>query len=118
MQVRFLPAAPVLGFVFWRIYVIVEKLMNPINSTPMSDQERKMLQEVIELSRDNNKMLRKIIRAQRWASFWRFFYWAIIISSIVIGYYWAQPYITPFINFFGGQDWARVMNAVHMLPVK
>ena len=84
----------------------------------MGDQERKMLRDIMEMTSDNNLMLRKMLRAQRWASFWRFVYWAIIIGSLVIGYYWAQPYLTPLINFFGGQDWAKVMNAVHSLPIK
>ena len=84
----------------------------------MNDQEHKMLQEIIELSSENNLMLHKMLRAQRWASFWRFFYWTIIIGSLVIGYYWAEPYLAPFVNFFGGQDWARVINAVHSLPIK
>ena len=79
----------------------------------MNDQERKMLQEIIELSRDNNKMLRKVVRAQRWATFWRIFYWAIIIGSIVAGFYWVQPYISPFVAY-----WTKLVGLVNALPIK
>ncbi len=75
-----------------------------------------MLQDVIDLARDNNVILHKIIRAQRWASFWRIFYWVVVIGAIVVGYYWAQPYLSPFVSFFSGQDFAKILNAVHTLP--
>ena len=76
-----------------------------------------MLEEVLELSQKNNAMVRKLVHAQQRAAVLRFIYWVIIIGSLVIGYYWAEPYITPLISFFGGQDFAKVMSAVHSLPV-
>ena len=82
----------------------------------MDEQERKMLEEALELSRDNNVMLRKLVHAQRMASFWKLVYWTIIILAILVSYYWLESYISPLVTFFSGQDFAKVMNAVHSLP--
>ncbi len=66
----------------------------------MNEQERQMLQEVIDLSRDNNAVVHKLLRAQRSATLWKLIYWAIVIGSIIVGYYSLQPYIETMMHLY------------------
>lgn len=53
----------------------------------MEDQESK------ELLKENNKLLKKLVRSQRWSSITRAVYWIIIIAVTLGLYYYVQPYI-------------------------
>ncbi len=53
-----------------------------------------MLEDTMELAKDNNKMLHHIRNSQRWASLMRVIYWAIIIAIGIGSYYFIQPYVT------------------------
>jgi hypothetical protein len=59
----------------------------------MSPEEKELLNRSVSLAEDNNKMLRKMVRAQRWASIMRAVYWLFILGSAVAGYYVLQPYV-------------------------
>ena len=59
----------------------------------MDMETKSALEENLELSRENNKMLKKIISSQRWARTFRIFYWLIIIGASVGAYYYVQPYV-------------------------
>jgi hypothetical protein len=59
----------------------------------MNEQERKMLEEVVILSRENNAMVHKLVSAQNRATFWKMIYWVIIICALIISYNLLQPYI-------------------------
>jgi hypothetical protein len=78
----------------------------------MDEQERKMLEEVVELSRKNNVMVRKLVRAHRFAVFLRIFYWVIIIGSMAVAYYSIQPYVSAVSKFFTGHDFSSFFNAL------
>jgi hypothetical protein len=84
----------------------------------MNEQERKMLDEVVELSRENNAMVRKLVRAQQRATFLRIFYWAIIIGSTIVAYYSIQPYVSTITKLFTGHDFSPLLNAFNALPSK
>lgn len=107
MSVQFWPRAQRNILIFTCTRAIVGKPMNPISPSSMNEQERKMLQEVIEISSDNNAMLRKLVRAQRSATLWKLIYWTIIIGSIIAGYYSIQPYIEPLM-----QAYSKVMGVL------
>lgn len=51
------------------------------------------IDELLELTRENNKILTGMRRAQRWGSFFRVVYWAVILGSIFGVYYYFQPTI-------------------------
>lgn len=58
------------------------------------DQEDKVrLARALELSEENNQLLRKLVRAARWSRFIRIAYWLIIIGASVGVFYFFQPYI-------------------------
>ncbi len=55
--------------------------------------DHQSLREITELVQENNKILRGLRRAHRWASFFSFIKWTIIIVSILASYYYLQPFV-------------------------
>ena len=62
------------------------------------DTDSKKLDEVLELVRENNNMLRSMRRAQRFSSFFRLLYWAVILGSVFGVYYYFQPTIKKYMK--------------------
>ncbi len=58
----------------------------------MDPELKKALEESIELSRENNKILRRMQSNLRWGRAFRIFYWIIIIGSMLGTYYYFQPF--------------------------
>ena len=62
-----------------------------------SDEEiqeiKEQLAEVTKLTRQNNKIMRKIERSARIGLIFRTIYWVLIIGSMLGAYYYMQPYI-------------------------
>lgn len=56
-------------------------------------EDKKLLEETARLARENNDMLKKIRRGQKWARGWRIAYWVIIIGVAVGAFYFLQPYV-------------------------
>ncbi|GMQ95108.1 MAG: hypothetical protein BMS9Abin13_218 [Patescibacteria group bacterium] len=59
----------------------------------MDPEAKKLIEKNLELSKENNKMLRKMRRAMRWGKVFKLFYWTIIIGSTVGAYYYIQPFV-------------------------
>ncbi len=64
------------------------------------DLDSRKLDELLELTRDNNKILHGVRRTQRWSSFFTVVYWAIILGSIFGTYYYFQPTIKKYFGVF------------------
>lgn len=62
------------------------------------DLDARKLDELLEVSRENNEILRGMRRAQRWSSFFRLVYWAVILGSIFGVYYYFQPTIQKYMK--------------------
>ena len=60
-----------------------------------------MLQRALRASEENNIILKKMRSANRWATFFRFTYWLIIIGISVGSYYYIQPYVNTLTSFLG-----------------
>lgn len=67
----------------------------------LDPNEQKMLEEALELAQENNNMLRKMRRAQAWATVWRVIYWAAIIGVFAASYYYLQPIIQDMLALYG-----------------
>ncbi len=65
----------------------------------MDSNDRK-IDELLEITRENNSILRSMRRAQRWSSFFTFLYWTIILGSIFGTYYYFQPTIQKYTKTF------------------
>ena len=76
----------------------------------MDEQERKMLEEVVKLSQDNSRALRKLVGYHRNATIIRVIYWVIIIGSMFVAYYSIQPYLNSLISIYSGQDINKVLD--------
>jgi hypothetical protein len=59
----------------------------------MDPELKNKLDNIQSLAEDNNKMLKKIRRGQRWTSFLQAIYWLIIISLGIGAFYFLEPYI-------------------------
>jgi predicted MFS family arabinose efflux permease len=57
------------------------------------EDKGRLLQQVADLTEQNNKLLRKLVRAQHWATFWSIMRWLIIIGATFGTYYYIQPYL-------------------------
>lgn len=62
--------------------------------------DARKLDELLEVTHENNKILRSMRRAQRWSSFFTFLYWTIILGSIFGVYYYFQPTIQKYMKTF------------------
>ena len=54
---------------------------------------KEQLDEVTKLTRQNNKIIRKIQRSMRVGLIFRMLYWILIIGSMLGAYYYLQPFI-------------------------
>jgi hypothetical protein len=59
----------------------------------MDPELKRVLEEIIAISRENNKILRRMQNTARWGRAFRVFYWVIIIGSMLGAYYYFQPFI-------------------------
>ena len=62
----------------------------------MNPDERKMLKENLELSQENNEMLRAIRRSMFWGGVIKAIYWILIIGVAIGAFYFLQPYMDTF----------------------
>lgn len=70
----------------------------------MDPQERDLLRRTLELSEHNNKMLKKLVSAMRWARVWRILYWVLIIAISVGAFYYIQPYLEQLLEVYSGLE--------------
>ena len=59
----------------------------------MDPKEKALLDETLKLSRENNKMLKKMYSAMRVSRAFKVMYWIVIIGSMFGLYYYFQPFI-------------------------
>ena len=64
------------------------------------DSESHKIEEMLELAKENNKILRTMRRSQRMTSLFTFVYWAVILGSIFGVYYYFQPTIQKYMKVF------------------
>lgn len=62
------------------------------------DFDTQKMEELLELTRENNKILRSMRSAQRWHSFLRLVYWMVIFGSVFGTYYYFQPTIQKYVK--------------------
>ena len=68
----------------------------------MDQDIKKLLEDNIALNKENNEMLLKLIKAQKWQMIYRIFYWAIIILSTVGAFYFIEPYLGNIFSLYTG----------------
>ncbi|MEK7610710.1 MAG: hypothetical protein AAB468_03130 [Patescibacteria group bacterium] len=58
----------------------------------MYGEDKRTLDRLQELAEDNNRILHRLQRTARWASFWRGLKWLLVLAAILVSYYQLQPY--------------------------
>ncbi|MFA5933639.1 MAG: hypothetical protein WC795_00215 [Candidatus Paceibacterota bacterium] len=66
----------------------------------MDPELKSMIKENLELTQENNKILKKVRKAQVWAQISRVLYWLVIIGASVGAYYYIQPYLSKLIGIY------------------
>ncbi|HEY4482686.1 MAG TPA: hypothetical protein VI953_00755 [Candidatus Paceibacterota bacterium] len=56
--------------------------------------------ELLELTRENNKILRSLRAHNRWATFSHAIYWLVIIVTSLVTYYYIQPYLVTLLKTY------------------
>jgi predicted negative regulator of RcsB-dependent stress response len=64
-------------------------------------QEKSDMTELLELTRENNRILKSLRRIHRWNVFFRVVYWIIIVGIAVGAFYFLQPYVDQFKSISG-----------------
>jgi TRAP-type C4-dicarboxylate transport system permease small subunit len=59
----------------------------------MEPSAKEILEETLEISKENNKMLRKMRSAMRWSRAFKVVYWIVIVGSMIGAFYYFQPLI-------------------------
>lgn len=55
--------------------------------------EQDKLDELLDLTRENNKILRKMRRGMVWSQIFTFLYWLVILGVAGASYYYMKPYV-------------------------
>ena len=84
----------------------------------MNPNEKELLEKTYEIFKENNNILRGIRSSNRWATFFKIFYWIIIIGIAVGAFYYVQPYVdiaTKAYKSIQG-DLGKVKSVVNSIP--
>jgi len=68
--------------------------------TNMDFETREIVEKILQLTEENNKILRKMRRSIVWGRIFHAVYWLVIIGISVGAYYYVQPYIEDSIQLF------------------
>ncbi len=75
----------------------------------MLPEERDMLERVLQISEQNNRILRKIHREAVIRKFTRVIYLIVIIAIALVTYYYIKPYTTDVLKAFKTVDEIKSM---------
>ena len=70
----------------------------------MEQDLKELLQANFEVSKENNRILKKMRGAQRNAMILRVIYWMAVIGIFAGALYYIQPYINKFLSLLPGLD--------------
>ena len=58
------------------------------------------IDELLELTRENNKILRSMHRRMLWSQVFTYFYWLVILGVAGSAYYFLQPYAEKYMHTY------------------
>lgn len=68
----------------------------------MDSEVKKILEENLKLSKENNELLKKVRGFQRWSQITKILYWFIIIGVAIGSFYFIKPYLGGLVNLYSG----------------
>lgn len=75
----------------------------------MDPESKRLLEETLELTQENNKMLHKVRSIQKWATFWSLLKVFLVIGIALGSFYFLEPYIDQLMNVYSGASEALKM---------
>jgi hypothetical protein len=63
-------------------------------------EAKSTLKELVTLTRENNLLLHKIRKVQKWTQIVKAVYWVIILMITLGGFYFIQPYLNSTLNYY------------------
>lgn len=79
----------------------------------MDPETKQLLKENLDISKENNVLLKRMVRNQKWTNVYRVTYWAIIIFSTLGAFYFIKPFLGNLLNVYtGGVSGTSSMNDV------
>lgn len=66
----------------------------------MEAEEKDKLDELLDLARENNKILRSMHRRQVWAQILTVLYWLVILGIAGWAYVYFQPYVEQYMSAY------------------
>ncbi len=57
----------------------------------MDEETKKLLQENLELNKENNKLLHKLVWFQKWARWFGVIKWIIVVGAAIGALYYLEP---------------------------
>ena len=66
----------------------------------MDIEERQKLYRILELSEENNQMLKTMLRNMRWGRLIKTVYWLVIIGASVGAFYYTQSYFDNVVQMY------------------
>ncbi len=68
----------------------------------MDPETKRLLEESLVIAKENNEMLKKVVRNQKWAAIYRIGYWTVIILFSFGAYYFVKPLMGNMLNIYSG----------------
>lgn len=84
----------------------------------MDPEIKQLLKENIDLTKENNILIKKMVRNQKWTNIYRVVYWGIIIFTTVGAYYFIQPFLGNMFNAYGVSGGGNVNDVIKELSNK
>jgi hypothetical protein len=67
----------------------------------MEQEDKRKLERLLDISEENNKILKTLLRNMRWGRLLRIIYWGLIIAASVGAFYYFQPLIDELSGAYG-----------------
>ena len=67
----------------------------------MDPEQKQMLEKLLAITEQNNKILRRMHRHALWNSFFNVLYWAVIVGLAIWSFNMIQPYLGIMGNLMG-----------------
>jgi hypothetical protein len=81
----------------------------------MTPEEKSLLERTCKMAEENNGILRKMRRANRWGTAVRVLYWVVIVGAAVGAFYYLQPYINSAMDVISKAQ-SAINSAVNQTP--
>lgn len=66
----------------------------------MDPEVKSLLKENIKLTKENNELLRKIRKYQKWSHTSKLIYWIIVILFVFGSWYFVKPYLNNLLGYY------------------